>query len=154
MPTLTLNVNGAIHELDVDPETPLLWVLRDELGLTGTKYSCGQGLCGNCTVHIDGEASRSCVTPVAAVVDRAVTTIEGLSADGDHPVQQAWLASEVSQCGYCQPGQIMTAAALLGHRPHPSDAEIEEAMSGVLCRCGTYQRIRKAVHLAADGGGS
>jgi aerobic-type carbon monoxide dehydrogenase small subunit (CoxS/CutS family) len=154
MPTLTLNVNGAIHELDVDPETPLLWVLRDELGLTGTKYSCGQGLCGNCTVHIDGEASRSCVTPVAAVVDRAVTTIEGLSADGDHPVQQAWLASEVSQCGYCQPGQIMTAAALLGHRPHPSDAEIEEAMAGVLCRCGTYQRIRKAVHLAADGGGS
>jgi aerobic-type carbon monoxide dehydrogenase small subunit (CoxS/CutS family) len=154
MPTLTLNVNGAIHELDVDPETPLLWVLRDELGLTGTKYSCGQGLCGNCTVHIDGEASRSCVTPVAAVVDRAVTTIEGLSADGDHPVQQAWLASEVSQCGYCQPGQIMTAAALLGHRPHPSDAEIEEAMTGVLCRCGTYQRIRKAVHLAADGGGS
>ncbi|MFL7891897.1 MAG: (2Fe-2S)-binding protein [Anaerolineales bacterium] len=155
MPIITLFVNGEMHQVDVNPEVPLLWVLRDFLGLTGTKFGCGQGLCGSCTVHLDGEAVRSCITSVSAAANRIITTIEGLSVDGDHPVQQAWLAEKVPQCGYCQPGQIMTAAALLSRNPLPSDAEIDAAMSGNLCRCGTYQRIRKAIHHAAgDGGGS
>ena len=155
MPTTTLFVNGEMHQVDVSPEMPLLWVLRDSLGLTGTKFGCGQGLCGSCTVHLDGEAVRSCITSVSTAADKIITTIEGLSVDGDHPVQQAWLAEKVPQCGYCQPGQIMTAAALLSRNPLPTDAEIDAAMSGNLCRCGTYQRIRSAIHHATgDGGGS
>ena len=134
MPIITLFVNGEMHQVDVNPEVPLLWVLRDFLGLTGTKFGCGQGLCGSCTVHLDGEAVRSCITSVSAAANRIITTIEGLSVDGDHPVQQAWLAEKVPQCGYCQPGQIMTAAALLSRNPLPSDAEIDAAMSGNLCR--------------------
>ena len=153
MPTTTLIVNGESHQVDVSPTTPLLWVLRDTLGLTGTKFGCGQGLCGSCTVHLDGEAVRSCQTPVSAVSAKTITTIEGLSVDGDHPLQQAWLAEKVPQCGYCQPGQIMTAAAMLANNPLPNDAQIDAAMSGVLCRCGTYQRIRKAIHRAAGNGG-
>lgn len=152
MARLTLNVNGAARAVDVDPETPLLWVLRDTLGLTGTKYGCGQALCGACTVHVDGAAVRSCQLPVRAVADRRITTIEGLSPDGQHPLQRAWIAGEVPQCGYCQPGQIMQAAALLARTPHPTDAEIDEAMRGVLCRCGTYGRIRRAIHAASGGG--
>jgi aerobic-type carbon monoxide dehydrogenase small subunit (CoxS/CutS family) len=154
MALLTLVVNGETHQVEVDPATPLLWVLRDSLGLTGTKYSCGAGICGSCTVHIDGEATRSCVSPVSGVEGRSVTTIEGLSADGKHPVQQAWLAEGVPQCGYCQPGQIMTAAAFLARHPHPSDEEIDRAMAPTLCRCGTYPRIRRAVRRAATGGAS
>ncbi|MCJ7536878.1 MAG: (2Fe-2S)-binding protein [Anaerolineales bacterium] len=146
-------VNGESHQVDVSPTTPLLWVLRDTLGLTGTKFGCGQGLCGSCTVHLDGEAVRSCQIPVSAVSAKTITTIEGLSVDGDHPLQQAWLAEKVPQCGYCQPGQIMTAAAMLANNPLPNDAQIDAAMSGVLCRCGTYQRIRKAIHRAAGNGG-
>lgn len=153
MPTTTLIVNGESHQVDVSPTTPLLWVLRDTLGLTGTKFGCGQGLCGSCTVHLDGEAVRSCRIPVSAVSAKTITTIEGLSVDGDHPLQQAWLAEKVPQCGYCQPGQIMTAAAMLANNPLPNDAQIDAAMSGVLCRCGTYQRIRKAIHRAAGNGG-
>ena len=153
MPTTTLIVNGESHQVDVSPTTPLLWVLRDTLGLTGTKFGCGQGLCGSCTVHLDGEAVRSCQTPVSAVTAKTITTIEGLSVDGDHPLQQAWLAEKVPQCGYCQPGQIMTAAAMLANNPLPNDAQIDAAMSGILCRCGTYQRIRKAIHRAAGNGG-
>ncbi|HUV28201.1 MAG TPA: (2Fe-2S)-binding protein [Anaerolineales bacterium] len=153
MPTTTLIVNGESHQVDVSPTTPLLWVLRDTLGLTGTKFGCGQGLCGSCTVHLDGEAVRSCQTPVSAVSAKTITTIEGLSVDGDHPLQQAWLAEKVPQCGYCQPGQIMTAAAMLANNPLPNDAQIDAAMSGILCRCGTYQRIRKAIHRAAGNGG-
>lgn len=152
MASFTLTVNAMEHTVDVQPDTPLLWVLRDDLGLTGTKYSCGKGLCGTCTVHLDGEASRSCIVPVSQVGDREIITIEGLSADGDHPVQRAWIAENVSQCGYCQPGQIMTAAALLAANPQPTDEEIDAAMSGNLCRCGTYQRIRRAVHRAAEEG--
>lgn len=147
-----LTVNGQDYAVDVNPETPLLWVLRDTLGLTGTKFSCGVGLCGACTVHLDGEAVQSCVTPVAHVTGHKITTIEGLSPDGSHPLQRAWIAVHVSQCGYCQPGQIMTAAALLARNPNPSDAEIVAAMSSVLCRCGTYQRVRRAIHLAAQEG--
>lgn len=147
-----LTVNGRLVEVDVDPATPLLWVLRDVLALTGTKYGCGMALCGACTVHLDGEPVRSCVTPLAAVGTRAVTTIEGLSSDRSHPVQQAWIELEVPQCGYCQSGQIMSAAALLAKNPKPSDAEIDAAMSGNLCRCGTYPRIRKAIHRAAKQG--
>jgi len=155
MATLRITVNGVEHQLDIDPTTPLLWVLRDALGLTGTKYSCGIGQCGSCTVHIDGEAARSCATPVSAVEGKQVTTIEGLSPDGKHPLQQAWLSETVPQCGYCQPGQIMIAAALLARNPQPSDEDIDAAMSGALCRCGTYQRIRRAIHVAAgQGGGS
>jgi isoquinoline 1-oxidoreductase alpha subunit len=150
---MTLSVNGEEHTVDVSPDTPLLWVLRDTLGLTGTKYGCGVGLCGACTVHLDGEASRSCVTPVSEAVGREITTIEGLSLDGSHPVQRAWMAEKVPQCGYCQPGQIMAAAALLAKNPNPSDADIDAAMSGNLCRCGTYQRIRRAIHHAAEEGG-
>ena len=137
MTTITLRVNGQEQTVDVSPDTPLLWVLRDTLGLTGTKYSCGIGLCGACTVHLDGQATRSCTIPVSEVAGREITTIEGLSGDGDHPLQQAWLAENVSQCGYCQPGQIMTAAALLAENPNPTDDEIDAAMSHNLCRCGT-----------------
>lgn len=146
---LKLTVNEKPLEVDVEPDTPLLWVLRDTLGLTGTKYGCGIALCGACTVHLDGEPVRSCVTPVSAIGDRKVTTIEGLSPDRSHPVQQAWIALDVPQCGYCQSGQIMSAAALLASNPHPTDADIDAAMSGNLCRCGTYQRIRAAIHRAA-----
>lgn len=153
MPNINLLINGEMHQVDVSPEMPLLWVLRDTLGLNGTKYGCGQGLCGSCTVHLDGAAVRSCVTPVSAAENRLITTIEGLAADGDHPLQVAWLAEKVPQCGYCQPGQLMTAAALLSSNPLPNDAEIDAAMSGILCRCGTYQRIRNAIHRAASGGG-
>ena len=147
---IKLNVNGQSVEVDVDPETPLLWVLRDTIGLTGTKYGCGMALCGACTVHLDGEPIRSCVTPVSAVGEAKVTTIEGLSKDRSHPVQQAWIEIDVPQCGYCQSGQIMSAAALLAKTPQPTDAQIDEAMAGNLCRCGTYQRIRTAIHRAAN----
>ena len=153
MVSFTLNVNGQAYTVDADPETPLLWVLRDSLSLTGTKYSCGMGLCGACTVHQDGEPVRSCVTPVSAVGESEVTTIEGLSPDGTHPVQQVWVALNVSQCGYCQPGQIMTAAALLARNPAPTDADIDSALAGLLCRCGTYPRIRKAMHTLVENGG-
>ena len=149
MAKLTLTVNGRARTVNVDPDTPLLWVLRDELSLTGTKYGCGEGQCGACTVHVDGAAIRSCVTPVSSVTRQKVTTIEGLSPDGRHPVQRAWIEEDVPQCGYCQPGQIMTAASLLAFRPKPTDAEIDDAMSGNICRCGTYPRIRKAIHRAA-----
>jgi isoquinoline 1-oxidoreductase alpha subunit len=154
MTTITLRVNGGDQTIDVSPATPLLWVLRDTLGLTGTKYGCGIGECGACTVHLDGEAVRSCTVPVGQVDGRAITTIEGLSPDGDHPLQQAWLAENVSQCGYCQPGQIMAAAALLATNPNPTDDDINAAMSHNLCRCGTYQRIRRAIHRVAQEGGA
>ena len=151
MTRMNLTVNGKTHEIDASPETPLLWVLRDTLGLTGTKYGCGMGVCGACTVHLDGKAVRSCLTPVSSLGSRNVTTIEGLSANNNHPVQRAWIAEQVPQCGYCQPGQIMQAAALLAKIPHPTDDQISEAMAGNLCRCGTYQRIRRAIHQAAKG---
>ncbi|HEX9637904.1 MAG TPA: (2Fe-2S)-binding protein, partial [Acidobacteriota bacterium] len=140
---------GRERRIEVEPDMPLLWVLRDILGLTGTKYGCGIAQCGSCTVHLNGEPMRSCVTPVSQVGERAVTTIEALSPDGTHPVQKAWIAEEVPQCGYCQSGQIMAAAALLASTPNPSDADIDAAMSGILCRCGTYDRIRRAIHRAA-----
>lgn len=146
---LTINVNGKDYQLDVPVDMPLLWVLRDTLGLTGTKYGCGKAHCGACTVHINGEAARSCVVPVSEVVGKQVVTIEGLSADLAHPVQQAWLAEDVPQCGYCQSGQIMSATALLAANPRPSDADIDQAMTANLCRCGTYPRIKKAIHRAA-----
>ena len=146
---IKLNVNGQTVEVEVDPETPLLWVLRDTIGLTGTKYGCGMALCGACTVHLNGEPIRSCVTPVSAVGEQPVITIEGLSKDRSHPVQKAWIEIDVPQCGYCQSGQIMSAVALLAKTPQPNDAQIDEAMAGNLCRCGTYQRIRAAIHLAA-----
>ncbi|HET9040153.1 MAG TPA: (2Fe-2S)-binding protein [Gemmatimonadales bacterium] len=149
---ITLNVNGRDLKADVEPDTPLLWALRDGLGLTGTKFGCGMAQCGACTVHLDGEPIRSCVTPVSAVGSKKVTTIEGLSADGTHPVQRAWEAEQVPQCGYCQSGQLMSAAALLARNPKPSDDDIDKAMAGNICRCGTYQRIRKAIHTAAEGG--
>jgi aerobic-type carbon monoxide dehydrogenase small subunit (CoxS/CutS family) len=145
----TLNVNGRASTVDVPAEMPLLWVLRDVLNLKGTKFGCGMAQCGACTVHVDGEATRACVTPVSTVGARKVTTIEGLSADASHPVQQAWLANDVPQCGYCQAGQIMSAAALLAKTPKPTDADIDTAMAGNLCRCGTYLRIRKSIHDAA-----
>lgn len=145
-----LRVNDQDHTVDVDEDTPLLWVLRDSLGLTGTKFSCGAGYCGSCTVLIDGEARRSCVTQISQAVGVAITTIEGLSPDGSHPVQTAWLEEHVVQCGYCQAGQILNAVALLEVNPHPSDEDINNAMSNVLCRCGTYQRIRAAIHRAAE----
>ncbi|HUF35226.1 MAG TPA: (2Fe-2S)-binding protein [Gemmatimonadales bacterium] len=151
---IPLNVNGRVLQADVEPDTPLLWALRDGLGLTGTKYGCGMAQCGACTVHLDGEPIRSCVTPVSSVGDRKITTIEGLSPDGTHPVQQAWVAEQVPQCGYCQSGQIMAAAALLARTPKPSEAQIDQAMAGNICRCGTYQRIRQAVHVAAASGGA
>jgi isoquinoline 1-oxidoreductase alpha subunit len=149
--TLRLHVNGEAKDLDVDPEMPLLWVVRDVLGLTGTKFGCGQALCGACVMHIDGEAVRSCVTPARRAEGHQVTTIEGLSPDGSHPLQRAWVELGVPQCGYCQAGQIMTAAALLRKQPKPSDAEIDASLAGNLCRCGTYIRIRAAVRKAAGG---
>ena len=147
---ITLNVNGKDVQTDVEQDTPLLWVLRDTLSLTGTKYGCGMALCGACTVHLDGQPIRSCVTPVSAVAAKRITTIEGLSTDSSHPVQRAWIELDVPQCGYCQSGQIMSAAALLAQTPQPSDADIDAAMSGNICRCGTYQRIRAAIHRAAQ----
>ena len=147
---ITLQINGKQHQLEADPAMPLLWALRDLLGLTGTKYSCGISVCGACTVLVEGKPVRSCVTPVSAVSGKTITTIEGLSTDRSHPVQQAWLEEQVPQCGYCQSGQIMAAVALLNSKPQPTDADIDAAMSGVLCRCGTYQRIRKAIKRAAS----
>jgi isoquinoline 1-oxidoreductase alpha subunit len=151
---ITLRINGTAHDLDVDPEMPLLWALRDVLGLTGTKYGCGEALCGACTIHLDGEAIRACVTPIRRAVGKDVTTIEGLSADGSHPLQKAWVDLGVPQCGYCQSGQIMSAAALLSKKAKPSDAEIDQSLAGNICRCGTYVRIRAAVRRAAgiEGG--
>ncbi len=151
MSLYTLNINNKAYEVQAEAEMPLLWVLRDLLGLTGTKFSCGAGLCGACTVLIDGEATRSCIVPIENATGKAITTIEGLSVDGNHPVQKAWIEEQVTQCGYCQPGQILNAVALLGKNPRPSDAEIDAAMGEVLCRCGTYQRIRAAIHRAAQG---
>jgi isoquinoline 1-oxidoreductase subunit alpha len=147
---ITLNLNGRDRTLDVDEDMPLLWVLRDIAGLTGTKYGCGMALCGACTVHLDGAPVRSCVTPVRAASGKRVTTIEGLSSDNSHPVQRAWIELDVPQCGYCQSGQIMSAAALLAQNPQPTDADIDAAMAGNICRCGTYQRIRAAIHRAAS----
>jgi aerobic-type carbon monoxide dehydrogenase small subunit (CoxS/CutS family) len=144
-------VNGKAIDSAAAPDTPLLWVIREDLGLTGTKFGCGIGQCGACTVHVDGDAAKSCQLPVSAVEGRSITTIEGLSDDGEHPLQVAWIEEQVPQCGYCQSGQIMAAAALLADTPKPSDADIDAAMSGNICRCGTYQRIRKAVHRAAGG---
>ncbi|MBK7634554.1 MAG: (2Fe-2S)-binding protein [Saprospiraceae bacterium] len=149
MAAYTLKINGQTHNLDIDPTTPMLWVLRDHIRLTGTKYGCGIALCGACTVHLDGEATRSCILPISAVGDKDITTIEGLSADAGHPVQQAWLEHDVPQCGYCQAGQIMTAAAFLKDNPNPDDKDIDSALSGNLCRCGTYTRIKAAIKTAA-----
>ena len=146
---MKLDINGTVREVDAPPEMPLLWVIRDLLGFTGTKFGCGMAQCGACTVHLDGQPVRACVTPVSTVGSRKVVTIEGISADGTHPVQRAWAEADVVQCGYCQSGQIMTTVALLAQKPDPSDAEIDAALSGNICRCGTYNRIRDAVHLAA-----
>jgi aerobic-type carbon monoxide dehydrogenase small subunit (CoxS/CutS family) len=149
-----LTVNGKAVEVDVEPDTPLLWVLRDTLGLTGTKFGCGAALCGACTVHLDGAAVRSCITPVSGIGEaQQITTIEGLSPDRSHPLQQAWMELDVPQCGYCQSGQLMSAAALLANTPVPTDEQIDGAMSGNICRCGTYVRIRKGIHLAAQRAG-
>ena len=150
---IKLNVNGRTRTVDAPADMPLLWVLRDILDLKGTKYGCGITVCGMCTVHVDGEATRSCVTPVGSVAGKRITTIEGLSADGSHPVQRAWMELDVPQCGYCQAGQIMTAAALLSKTAKPTDSQIDRAMDGVLCRCGTYVRIREAIRKAASGRG-
>lgn len=147
---ITLNVNGVVHQVDVDPDTPLLWVLRDHLGLTGTKFGCGIAQCGACTVHVDGQPTRSCVMPASALAGKKITTIESLGSDGSHPVQRAWIEQDVVQCGYCQSGQVMSAVALLASKPKPTDADIDAAMAGNICRCGTYQRIRSAVHRAAE----
>jgi isoquinoline 1-oxidoreductase alpha subunit len=147
---MKLTINGTQHDVDAAPDMPLLWVIRDLVGLTGTKYGCGIAQCGACTVHIDGVPRRSCVTSVSSVEGKQITTIEGLSPDGSHPVQRAWADLDVVQCGYCQSGQIMAAAALLANKPKPSDTDIDDALTGNLCRCGTYQRIRDAVHRAAD----
>ncbi|HIB95179.1 MAG TPA: (2Fe-2S)-binding protein [Candidatus Marinimicrobia bacterium] len=149
MPRYTLNINGRDRKVSVDEDTPLLWVLRDELGLTGTKFGCGRGLCGSCTVHLNGESTRSCMTTVDYAEGNDITTIEGLSPDVTHFIQEAWIAEEVPQCGYCQSGQVMAAAALLERNPNPSDQDIDVGMKMNLCRCGTYQRIRKAIHRAA-----
>jgi isoquinoline 1-oxidoreductase alpha subunit len=149
---ITLTVNGRQRQFDGDPEMPLLWYLRDELALTGTKFGCGAGLCGSCTVHRDGQAVRSCQTPMRTLAGRQITTIEGLSPDGTHPVQQSWMKANVPQCGYCQSGQIMQAVAFLKNNPTPTDQAIDSAMSGNICRCGTYQRIRAAIKDAAKGG--
>jgi isoquinoline 1-oxidoreductase subunit alpha len=146
---MKLDINGSVKDVDAPPEMPLLWVLRDLLGFTGTKFGCGMAQCGACTVHLDGQPVRACITPVSTVGNRKVRTIEGLSADGSHPVQRAWAEADVVQCGYCQSGQIMTTVALLEQKPDPSDADIDAALSGNICRCGTYQRIREAVHLAS-----
>jgi aerobic-type carbon monoxide dehydrogenase small subunit (CoxS/CutS family) len=148
---MIFDVNGRRHDLDVSPDMPLLWVLRENLGLTGTKFGCGLGQCGACTVHIDGAAVRSCTTTAKAAAGKAITTIEGLSPASTHVLQQAWVAEQVPQCGYCQSGQLMSAAALLTKTPRPTDAQIDTAMSGNICRCGTYQRIRRAIHRAARG---
>jgi isoquinoline 1-oxidoreductase alpha subunit len=148
---MKLHVNGKVREVDAPAEMPLLWVLRDVLGYTGTKYGCGMQQCGACTVHLDGQPTRSCTLPISAVGEKKVTTIEGLSPDGTHPVQQAWATIDVVQCGYCQSGQIMCAAALLAEKPNPTDADIDIAMGGNICRCGTYQRIREAIKRAAGG---
>jgi aerobic-type carbon monoxide dehydrogenase small subunit (CoxS/CutS family) len=145
-----LNINGKQYDVDVPADTPLLWVLRDEVGLTGTKFGCGVGACGACTVLLEGEPTRSCVLPMSAVAGKSITTIEGLPADKSHPVQKAWIAESVPQCGYCQSGMILAAAALLQRKPHPTDAEIDSAMTNI-CRCGTYDRVRKAIHRAARG---
>jgi isoquinoline 1-oxidoreductase subunit alpha len=145
----TFTINGSSRTFDGDPDMPLLWYLRDELGLTGTKYGCGSGVCGSCTVHVDGQAVRSCLTTMSAMGGKKIVTIEGLGAAQDHPVQKAWVTANVAQCGYCQAGQIMQAAALLAERPRPTDAQIDEAMAGNVCRCGTYQRIRAAIKIAA-----
>ncbi len=149
MASFTLNINGEQKQVDVDPNTPLLWVLRDNLNLVGTKYGCGLSQCGACTVHLNGAAVRSCVLPVSAVINQPITTIEGLSENGDHPVQKAWLEEDVSQCGYCQPGQIMSAVALLKNNSNPTDEDIDLAMSGNICRCATYVRIKKAIKTAS-----
>jgi isoquinoline 1-oxidoreductase subunit alpha len=146
---MKLDINGTVRDVDAPADMPLLWVLRDLAGLPGTKFGCGMAQCGACTVHLDGSPVRACVTPVSAVGARKVTTIEGLSIDGSHPVQRAWVEADVTQCGYCQSGQIMTAAALLERKPDPTDADIDHAMSGNVCRCGTYNRVRDAIHLAS-----
>src|SRR5438876_7629177 len=148
---LSLRINGKMYSVDVERETPLLWVIRDTIGLTGTKYGCGMGLCGACTVHVNGTATRSCVTLMSNTAGKDIVTIEGLSAHGDHPVQQAWKARNVPQCGYCQSGQIMQAVALLREKPKPTDQDIDAAMQGNICRCGTYQRIRQAIKQAGEG---
>ena len=148
---ISLNVNGKQHDVNVSPDTPLLWVLRETIGLTGTKFGCGMGQCGACTVHLDGQPVRSCQTPVSAATGKKIITIEGLSTDSTHRLQKAWIAEQVPQCGYCQSGQIMAAAALLATNPRPTDHDIDEAMAGNICRCGTYQRIRRAIHRAAQG---
>jgi aerobic-type carbon monoxide dehydrogenase small subunit (CoxS/CutS family) len=150
MAAIKFTLNGAPQTVDVVPQMPLLWVLRDTLGMTGTKFGCGMALCGACTVHLNGEAIRSCSTPIANVAGKRVTTIEGLSADGNHPVQRAWLEGDVPQCGYCQSGQIMNAASLLAKNKRPTDSDIDEVMRGNICRCGTYQDIRRAIHRAAE----
>jgi isoquinoline 1-oxidoreductase alpha subunit len=149
MAAIKFSLNGKAQTVEVVPQMPLLWVLRDTIGLTGTKFGCGMALCGACTVHLNGQPVRSCVTPISSVAGKNITTIEGLSADGSHPVQRAWIEEDVPQCGYCQSGQIMTAVALLNKAPNPTDADIDEALRGNICRCGTYQSIRRAVHLAA-----
>jgi isoquinoline 1-oxidoreductase subunit alpha len=146
----TFTLNGKATSVEVDPQMPLLWVLRDTLEMTGTKFGCGMALCGACTVHINGEAARSCITPISSIAGKKITTIEGLSEHATHPVQKAWMEEDVPQCGYCQSGQIMSAAALLAKKPSPTDEEIDDAMSGNICRCGTYQRIRRAIHRAAS----
>jgi isoquinoline 1-oxidoreductase subunit alpha len=150
MANFTLTINGQQHQVDVDPQMPLLWVIRDFVGLTGTKFGCGIAQCGACTVHLDGNATRSCVLPVSAIAEKQVTTIEGLSGEKSHPLQKAWIEHQVPQCGYCQSGQIMSAAALLRQTPRPTNADIDAAMQGNMCRCGTYVRIRKAIQSAAD----
>ena len=147
---MKLEINGTVRDIDVSPDMPLLWVIRDLAGLPGTKFGCGMAQCGACTVHLDGQPVRSCVLPVSAVGTRKITTIEGISKDGSHPVQRAWIEADVVQCGYCQSGQIMTAVALLEKKPDPTDADIDGAMSGNVCRCGTYGRIREAIHAAAN----
>lgn len=156
MPVISFSINGTEERIEVRDDVPLLWILRDRLGLMGTKYGCGVGVCGSCTIHVDGRAVRSCITPAASLEGKRILTIEGLagSAGGLHPLQQAWLDEDVSQCGFCQPGQLMTAAALLAGNQAPSDDDIDEAMGDVVCRCGTYLRIRKAIHRAAGNGAS
>jgi aerobic-type carbon monoxide dehydrogenase small subunit (CoxS/CutS family) len=152
MPNFTFRVNGSERNADVSPDTPLLWVLRDSLHLTGTKFGCGAGLCGACTVHVNGALTRSCITPVSQIAGKSVTTIEGLGGNGLHPLQEAWIAEDVPQCGYCQSGQIMAAAVLLEKTPQPTDQQITDFMSGNICRCGTYERIRRAIHRASAAG--